>query len=79
MTKFSVLMPVYHKDNPDFFEKALHSIYTDQTVKPNEIVIVVDGFVGNDLQYILDKWKNLKDTIFPKIKRMIADQENQKA
>lgn len=58
--KFSVLMPVYHKDNPVFFEKALHSVFTDQTVKPNEIVIVVDGPVGKDLQLIIDKWKNSK-------------------
>lgn len=59
--EFSVLMPVYNKDNPVFFEKALHSVFTDQTVKPNEIVIVVDGPVGKDLQLIIDKWKNLKN------------------
>jgi glycosyltransferase involved in cell wall biosynthesis len=59
--EFSVLMPVYNKDNHVFFEKALHSVFTDQTVKPNEIVIVVDGPVGKDLQLIIDKWKNLKN------------------
>lgn len=58
--KFSVLMPVYYKDNPLFFEKALQSISIDQTVKPNEIVIVVDGPVDNNLQSIIDRWKNLK-------------------
>ena len=37
MNKFSVLMAVYDGDEPVFFNEALHSIYTDQTVKPNEI------------------------------------------
>ena len=54
--KFSVLMPVYYKDDPVFFEMALHSIFTDQTVKPSEIVIIVDGPVEIGLQLILDKW-----------------------
>lgn len=54
--KFSVLISVYYKDDPVFFEMALHSIFTDQTVKPSEIVIVVDGPVGIGLQLILDKW-----------------------
>ena len=58
--KFSVLMPVYYRDNPFFFDRALQSVLMDQTVKPNEIVIVVDGPVGKDLQLIIDKWKNLK-------------------
>lgn len=63
MIKFSVLLPVYFKDNPTFFNKALHSIYTDQTLKPNEIVIVVDGPIGDDLQQIIDSWKKSKGEI----------------
>lgn len=56
-------MPVYYKDDPIFFEKALHSVFTEQTVKPNEIVIVVDGPVGEGLQFIIDKWKNSKSEL----------------
>jgi glycosyltransferase involved in cell wall biosynthesis len=40
--KFSVLMPVYCKENPIFFKQALNSIM-QQTLMPNEIVIVKDG------------------------------------
>lgn len=58
MTKFSVLMPVYFKDDPIFFDKALHSIVTEQTLKPSEIVVIVDGPVGKDLELIIDNWKN---------------------
>ena len=39
---FSVCMSVYRNDKPDDFLTAVRSIY-DQTVQPNEIVLVVDG------------------------------------
>lgn len=64
MHKFSVLMPVYFKDDPVFFDKALHSVFTSQTVKPNEIVVVVDGPVGKDLELIIEKWKNSNGEFF---------------
>lgn len=47
--KFSVLMPVYHKGNPVFFEAALNSVCRSQSTKPNEIVLVVDGPIGDPL------------------------------
>lgn len=40
---FSVLMAVYHKDSPIFFEQAVRSITCEQTVSPDELVIVCDG------------------------------------
>lgn len=41
-TTFSVCMSVYRNDKPDDFLTAVRSIY-DQTVQPDEIVLVVDG------------------------------------
>ena len=35
--KFSILIAVYKKDNPDFFKEALNSVI-DQTLKPDEMV-----------------------------------------
>ncbi len=46
MTKFSVLMPVYHGDSSSQFDDALNSITRNQTLKPSEVVIVVDGPVN---------------------------------
>ena len=40
--KFSVLLSVYKKENPDFFRQAIDSILA-QTCRPDEIVIVQDG------------------------------------
>lgn len=42
MNSFSVCMSVYCNDKPDDFLTAVRSIY-DQTVHPNEIILVVDG------------------------------------
>lgn len=60
---FSVLIPVYHKDEHTFFDKALNSVYCEQTVKPSEIVIVVDGPVGSKINNVIEKWTNK----YPKI------------
>lgn len=47
--KFSVLMSVYKNDKPNQVEQAINSVYFDQTVKPEEIVLIVDGPVSEDL------------------------------
>lgn len=43
MNHFSVLMSVYHKENPEYIRQAFSSIWDHQILKPNEIVIVKDG------------------------------------
>ena len=53
--KFSVLVCVYCKDNPEYFSQALNSI-TDQTLLPNEINIVCDGPLTKELDYIINKY-----------------------
>ena len=52
---FSVCMSVYAKDEPLHFRTAVHSIYTHQTIKPNEIVLVVDGPINSQLQKIIEE------------------------
>ena len=49
---FSVSMCVYWKDNPQHFKAAVESII-NQTVKPTEIVLVVDGPVPSHLNQII--------------------------
>lgn len=55
--KFSVAMCVYGRDNPDWFETAVNSIL-DQTVPPNEVVLVVDGPVPAELDNVIKKYNN---------------------
>ena len=53
MPHFSVALCVYHKDNPACFEKAVESITMNQTLKPDEVVIVVDGPVYGLLKEVV--------------------------
>jgi len=52
MEKFSVSMCVYGRDNPEWFCTAVDSIL-EQTAKPEEVVLVVDGPVPGDLATII--------------------------
>ena len=49
----TVVMSVYSKDSPLFFNQAVYSVL-NQTYKAKEFIIVVDGPVGNDINTVLD-------------------------
>ena len=55
---FSVAMSVYGKDNPEWFDTALHSII-NQTIIPNEIILVEDGPIPESIDYIIKKYQNI--------------------
>ena len=40
---FSVLMSVYKNDKPEDLKVAIKSIYSQQELKPDEIILMVDG------------------------------------
>lgn len=51
----SVAICVYEKDNPEWFDMALASII-NQTVKPSEIVLVIDGPIPYEVQQVIGKY-----------------------
>lgn len=53
---FSVLMSVYKKEKSDYLDLSLKSII-NQTLKPNEIVLVEDGPIPEKLEKIIMKYK----------------------
>lgn len=55
---FSVLLSVYYKEKPEFLEKSIESIYFNQTLKPDEIVLVEDGPLTKELYSSIKKLKN---------------------
>ena len=57
--QFSVAMSVYKNDNPEWFDKAIKSISIDQTIKPDEIVLVVDGPVPDSIHSVIDKYSKI--------------------
>ena len=55
--KFTVCMSVYKNDNPVDFKSAVVSIYTEQTIRPSEIVLVVDGPISDTLNSVIIQLK----------------------
>ncbi len=56
---FSVLMSIYLKENPDYFNDAMTSIWDDQVLKPDEIVLVQDGGLTDELYKTIAQWENV--------------------
>ena len=68
--KFSVLMSTYKNDNPLWLKEAIDSVY-NQTIVPNEMIIVHDGKVGEELISIVNDCINQYNGI-----RFIGYEEN---
>ncbi len=64
---FSVLMPVYFKEDPDNFRSAIESVLK-QTLLPSEIVIVEDGPLTKELDIEILNYTNKYPTLFTIIK-----------
>jgi glycosyltransferase involved in cell wall biosynthesis len=52
------LLSVYHKEEPDFLVQAINSII-NQTSRPNEIILVRDGPLNQELNNVINKFKEL--------------------
>jgi len=65
--KFSVLMSIYHKEKAEYFDRAMQSIWDEQTTKPNEIILVQDGKLTDELYEIISKWQKKLGNIFKTI------------
>lgn len=52
---FSVLISVYKKDDPKFLNIALRSVYDNQILKPEQIVIVADGPLQRSQMEVIEK------------------------
>lgn len=55
--QFSVLMSVYHKENPQHFDECMHSIWCEQSLKPDQIVLVKDGGLTKPLDDTIKRWQ----------------------
>lgn len=58
--EFSVCLSVYHGDNAFFFKQSIDSLLS-QTRKPNEIVLVVDGPVGDEINKVIADFEKTCD------------------
>lgn len=55
--RYSVCMSVYHEDNADFFKRAVDSLI-EQTRQPDEIILVVDGPVGEAINEAISEFES---------------------
>src|SRR5258708_8882248 len=53
---FSLLVSVYDGDRPDYLRRALRSAVDDQTVRPDQVIVVRDGPVRQELAEFLDEF-----------------------
>lgn len=55
--KFSVLMSIYFKEKSSNFNRAMQSIWDEQSIKPSEIILVEDGKLTDELYNAINLWK----------------------
>jgi glycosyltransferase involved in cell wall biosynthesis len=69
--EYSVLMSIYYKENPDFFKLSIESML-NQTLTPEQIVIVKDGKLAEGLDQIINQYT----TAHPNLFTIVALEEN---
>ncbi|GAE28186.1 glycosyltransferase [Halalkalibacter wakoensis JCM 9140] len=60
---YSVLMSVYHKENPTYFRTSIESMI-NQTLPPNQIVIVKDGKLTDELNEVIKEYELFYPNMF---------------
>lgn len=69
--KYSVLLSVYSKENPEWFDGSIRCML-NQTIKPSEFIIVEDGPLTPDLYSVIEKYVKSE----PNIIRIITIEKN---
>lgn len=62
LKSYSVLMPVYYKDNTEWLKISIESMLS-QTIKPSEFIIIKDGPITSELEEVINYYCEL----FPKL------------
>lgn len=70
MTKFSVLMPVYYKEDANRFFTSLASVFANSII-PNEVLVICDGPLTEELELVLTSYTKYQEF------RVIRLKENQ--
>ena len=61
---FSVLCSIYYKEKAHQLDRCMQSLWFEQNLKPNQIVLVKDGKLTEELEEVINKWQSiLKGTL----------------
>jgi len=71
MEKYSVLMSLYVKEKPEYLTLAIDSMI-NQTIKPDEIIIVEDGPLNEELYTVVNYYKKK----YPELFTIVENQKN---
>jgi glycosyltransferase involved in cell wall biosynthesis len=71
--KFTVLMTTYFREKPENLEASLNSILVDQTLLPDQIVLVIDGPIPCNLDLVVRKF----ETKYTNIIDVVRSKKNQ--
>lgn len=71
MANYSVLMSLYIKEKPDYLRQSIESML-NQTFKPGEIIIVKDGPLTSELEYVLDEYS----CKYPQLFNIVSSETN---
>lgn len=71
MEKYSVLMSLYKKERPEYLRLALDSMI-NQTIMPDEIVLVEDGTLTDELYSVVREYKEK----YPKFIHIVINKTN---
>lgn len=71
MSDFSVLMSVYYKERAEYLKEALDSIWTNQILKPTQIVLVEDGPLTSELYKVIAKFQEEVGDVLTLVKNEI--------
>lgn len=69
---FSVLMAVHDEIVDSHLDLAMESIWTEQLLRPNQIVLVVDGKITDGKESVIEKWSKL----LGKVMLLLRNKEN---
>ena len=70
-SKYTVLMSVYYKERPEYLSLSIESML-NQTVKPDEFIIVKDGPLTNELDEVINNFA----TEYPQMFNVIVNETN---
>ncbi|EFA6636082.1 glycosyltransferase [Escherichia coli] len=71
MKGFSVLMSVYKGEKENYLDECFKSLH-EQTIKANEIILVIDGPVSKELYQVIDKWEEVLPIIKVKLDKNVG-------
>ena len=60
--RFSVLLSVYKKEQPVYLQQSLDSLF-NQTLLPNEVILVKDGPLTNELEEVIVRYTQMYPTL----------------